>query len=55
MQEFLEEPRVVDCKLSGVPSKCIVVSERDWKWTIRELKAACLALNGSREDCWVEK
>ena len=55
MQEFLEAPKVVDCKLSGVPSKCVVVAERDHLWMIRELKAACLALNGSREECWVEK
>lgn len=54
-REFQEVPRVVDCKLSGVPSKCIILAEQDWIWTIRELKAACLGLNGSREECWVEK
>ena len=57
MQEFLEAPVVIECTLTnGKRGKhCTVITTRDYEWMLRELKAACLALNGSREECWVEK
>lgn len=56
-REFLEQPKVIDCKYGDLERgpHCTVLTTVDYEWMLKELKAACLALDGSREDCWVDK
>ena len=56
-REFQEKPKVIDCKYGDLERgpHCTGLTTVDYEWMLRELKAACLALRGSREECWVEK
>lgn len=47
-------PLEIGCHLGDHPETCVVVLRDDWLRVVRELKAACLALGGSREECQAE-
>lgn len=44
-------PLRVECKLQGQPAECVMLLMEDFKALVIELKAACIALNGSEEAC----
>lgn len=48
-------PRAYACQLNDQPATCVSVTQRDWRALVIELKSACLALGGSREDCQTEE
>ncbi len=44
------QPREIPCNAPEATT-CLVLRKDDWQKVIRELKAACLALGGSKEKC----
>ena len=48
------EPAPLACLVNAVPATCVILEQGDYRSLVRELKAACLALGGSPEDCQTE-
>ena len=44
-------PLRVECKVDGRPAECVMLLMEDFRAIVIELKAACLALNGSEDAC----
>ena len=44
-------PLRVACQVAGEPDECVLLLREDFQALVIELKAACLALNGSEDAC----
>ena len=49
-------PQQYDCEVKGefVADGCTAVATQDFEALVVELKAACIALGGERDDCWAD-
>jgi len=49
-------PQQYDCEVKGEPvvNGCTALATQDFEAIVVELKAACIALGGERDDCWAD-